>query len=370
MHNKIDNKYIGNAIDELSNLLGVREEAPTKMILKPFQHGKIGESIEAIANYLGLPVAVNLSYVPSTYRQGNSENRFESSDLATKDSTGRGVEGITAQVSIPSFIPLYGASKLQNFTVNVKISDNCRKYPQTFVTIMAHELSHILLHSLRHKEKNNEFYADLTAMILGFSKVTWIGRKVVETRKKLFSIETLTTTYGYLKDEQFNFAYDKIIEIRKNSINLKKKLRKMLPAYREQLYSCRKELFRFEKYMEYLDENKNRAIRKEDTPKIILFHKPDYADEFTAIIRINEERLEATNAFCASPIHYTPMKLNSLYEEIRTSIHDLREQFDLLHKDVWILRKYVGTHHRNIVDRQFILQDKQDKIVGPESYLH
>jgi len=157
MDSNIDKKYISNAIDELIKLLGIKEEVPIQMILDPFHAGKVKESIETIANYLGLPIAVNLSYVPAGYQKRNSGNRFESSALAKTNHAGRGVEGITAQVSIPSYLPLYGASGLQGFPISVKISDNCRRYPQTFVAVMAHELSHIVLHSLWHKEKDNEF---------------------------------------------------------------------------------------------------------------------------------------------------------------------------------------------------------------------
>ena len=184
MDSNIDNKYISNAIDELINVLGIKERIPLEIIRKPFHAGNIKGCIENIANYLGLPIIVNLSYVPAGYQQRNSGNGFESSALATTDHTSRGVKGITAQVSIPSYLPLYGTSGLQGFPISVKISDNCRRYPQTFVAVMAHELSHIVLHSLRHKEKDNEFYTDLTAMILGFSNVMRNGRKVIETREK------------------------------------------------------------------------------------------------------------------------------------------------------------------------------------------
>jgi Zn-dependent peptidase ImmA (M78 family) len=60
---------------------------------------------------------------------------------------------------------------LNNFPINVWISENCKDKPETFMTIMAHELSHVLLHSLRHKEMDNEIYTDITAILLGFSVV-------------------------------------------------------------------------------------------------------------------------------------------------------------------------------------------------------
>lgn len=363
MRNKISTKYISNAIDELVNLLGVKEGVPMKMICEPFYAGNIKECIENIANYLGLPITVNLSYVPATYQQRNSGNRFESSALATTDRAGRGVEGITAQVSIPSYLPSYGTSGLQNFPISVKISDNCPRYPQTFMAVMAHELSHIVLQSLWHKEKDNEVYTDLTTMILGFSEVMKNGRKVVEIKENIFSTETLTTTYGYLSDEQFNFVFNKINEILKKNVNLyvdlKKRLLGRLTGYRNRLFSYRKELFRFRKFVEYLDKNQNKVIRKSDLPKVVLSHQLGYTDEFMMAMRRHEEKLEEINGFCAGLIRYTPHytqhRINALQkftEEVDTLIFDLDEKLDLLHTDVVILRKYVAIIYRFKINRQ------------------
>jgi len=361
MDSNIDNQYISNAIDELINLLGIKEEIPYEIILKHLRHGDIEEGIKKIANYLGLPIAINLSYVPARYLQRNTVHRFESSALAKTNHAGRGVEGIIAQVSIPSYLPLYGTSRLQGFPINVKVSDNCLEHPETFMAIMAHELSHIVLHSLQNKEKDNEFYTDLTAMILGFSKVMEIGRKVVETKNYVILTQTSTTTYGYLSDKQFYFAFNKISEIRKKNINLKKRLLKKLISYRKQVYSYKKELFRFKKFVEYLDKNQNKAIRKEDSPKIVLFHQLNYTDEFTSVIRSNEEKLKQINDFYVGLIHYTQQGLNSLrkfVEEIDTLISDLKGKFDLLNNDVNTLSKYVGISYKLKINRQSIPCEK------------
>ena len=357
MDSNIDNKYINTAIDDLISLLGIKEEIPIETMLKPFRAGNIKGCIENIANYLGLPIVINLSYVPSNYQTRNAGNGFESSALAATDRAGRGVEGITAQVSIPSYLPLYGTSGLQGFPINVKISDNCLRYPETFAAIMAHELSHIVLYSLQHKERDNEFYTDLTAMILGFSKVIEIGRKVEETKNYVILTQTSTTTYGYLSDKQFYFAFYKISEIRKKNINLKKMLLKKLTTYRKPLSSYKKELIRFKKYVEYLDKNQNKVIRKENSSKIVLFHQLDYTDRFTAVMRSNEEKLKEINDFCVRLVHYTQPALNSLQkfdDEIETLISDLKKKFDLLHNDVNTLGKYVGFLYKRKINRQTI----------------
>jgi len=356
----IDNKYISNAIDELVNLLGIKEDISTMVTYSPLNTRNVKLFIENIANYLGLPVVINLSYVPANYQARNTNSGFKSSALATTDRAGRGTQGITAQVSIPSYLPLYGTAALQGFPINVKISDNCLKHRETFVAIMAHELSHIVLHSLWHREKDNDYYIDLTAMILGFSATMLSGRKTVETREKFMSTETLTTTYGYLPDEQFYFAFNKISEILNKNITLKKKLLKKLPTYRKQFSSYKKEFLKFNKFVEYLDKNQRKRIRREDAAVIVSFHQVDYTERFAEVIRSNEGKLKEINDYCAGLTHYTQPRRNSLQKlskEIDTLISDLKGEFNLLNKDVNTLGKYVGFLYKWKINRQFIKGD-------------
>ncbi|MFC1929000.1 hypothetical protein ACFLXK_05315 [Chloroflexota bacterium] len=351
---KIDYNYISNAIDELVSLLGIKEDVPIDTILEPFSAGDIKGCIENIAHYLGLPVVVNISYVPAKY-QRDSRDRFETSALVKTDRAGQGVEGITAQVSIPSYLPSYGSSGLQNFPISVKISNNCQRHPAAFMAVMAHELSHILLHSLRHKEKDNEFYTDLTAMVLGFSYVVLSGRKVVETRENYASIETTTITYGYLSDEQFNFAFNKIDKILEKYKDLKEKLIKKLATYKNLLSLYKKEVLKFNNFVEELDKNPTKKIGSQDGAKIVEFHQSDYADRFTAIMRSNEARLTEINDFCVGLVHYSQPRLNSLqkhHKEIDTLISDIKREFDLLHGNVNTLRKYVGFFYKRKINRQ------------------
>ncbi len=98
---------------------------------------------------LGLPIRITLSYVSKEFRLGNTEG-FRSSGLSRTDWTGRGVDGITAQVSIPDYLPLYGSVALAGYPISVRVSENCLERPETFLAIMAHELSHVLLRSLCH----------------------------------------------------------------------------------------------------------------------------------------------------------------------------------------------------------------------------
>ncbi len=345
---EVDNSYISNAIHELVGLLGVKEDIDREIVLRPLKTGNAKKAVEGIANYLGLPISVNISF----------SDKFESSSLTKTDDSGRGIGNITAQVSIPSYLPLYGSSELQGFPISVKISQNFQRYPETFMTVIAHEIAHIVLHSLWHKEKNNEFYTDLTAMILGFASVMKDGRKIIKSREKFMSTETLTTTYGYLSDEKFDFAFNRIDDILTEQRYFKTTLSRKLTTYRQQLSSYRQEFFKFNKFSECIDKNQRKRIKSEDGAKIVEFHHLDYAHRFTIVIISNEERLNEIHNYCMGIIHYNKTTLESLQKfdsEIDSLILKLSKEFDLLKNDTSIMRKYVGFFYKRKIDRQSTL---------------
>jgi len=205
MEEKIKNDYIEKALDELIPKLGTKEFIDHQKLILLIESKKIKECIKEIALYLGLPIEVNLSYVPKGYRPGSNDG-FQSTHLVKTDQHNHGIGGITAQVSIPSNLPLYGTSRMINFPISVRLSEDCAENPATLISVMAHELSHIVLHSMWHKEKDNEYYTDLTAMLLGFALIMRTGRKVVKSKTDhqylLVTVRsvttTSTTTYGYL----------------------------------------------------------------------------------------------------------------------------------------------------------------------------
>ncbi len=349
----ISNEYINNAIDELTTQLGVKEPIAIQTILKPLRARNIKGCAESIAGYLGLPIVVNLSHAP-----------FESTGLAKTDYAGRGVAGITAQVSIPNYLPLYRTPGLEEFPIFVRISDNCLRYPVTFAAIMAHELSHIVLHSLQHKERDNEFYADLTAMILGFSRVMKDGRKLretqtVQTKNYIIYSETVTqtttTTYGYLSDSQFKLASDKIERIlrryRASCRDSKEELVRKLSDYEKKILVYKRELFRFSKFIDYVDNKRITRMSQEDVAKLIAFHQPGYVDRFAGVLRSNEENRR--QIYDGLPVglskstasHYTtgtPDSLRALCNDVGALLSNLEQECTSLKNDIGVLKKHVG----------------------------
>ena len=351
----VDNKYISKAIDELAEFLGIKEDIPAESVLYPLYNGNTKKCIERIANHLGLPITVNLI----------TSESFESCDLVTTDDAGQATEGITAQVSIPSHLPLYGSSELQGFPIQVKVSGDCERYADAFVATMVHELSHIVLHSLWHREKNNEIYTDLAAMLLGFAMAMRRGRYAVETTQIGMGWEQTTTTrFGYLTDNQFEFALRRINAILKTSrtaLNtVRTKIARTLITYKKQLALYRKMFYEFNKLIEYIDRNPGNKIRKEDAPKIVEIHSLNYGERFLSVLRSNEKKLKEIELlysgwFKHPQNHYSAQKLNSLevfYNDLNRLLSSLTHECDLLKDDVAILRRCFSFFDRLQINRQ------------------
>ena len=347
MDNRIDRKYISNAIDELIRSVGVKEDADCGRLETLLHAKETKKCIKVIASQLGLPIEINVSFVPKDYRPG--ESYYKSQDLSRTDSRGRGIEAITAQVSIPHNLPLYGTKALTNFSINVKVSENCNEQPMTFVSIMAHELSHVLLHSLMHPQKDNEFYTDLIAMILGFSSFTEKGRKSIKTTDTLLTTETQTTTYGYLNDRQFFFARSKINSILKKYKSIKKQLWDEITEFKKICSESKKTLLRFSKFLGYLDNHRDKKIRKADTSKIVLFHQTGYTQEIEKATRESEKLLTDVTNFCKNLVHYTD-HTQDLVQQYLKQVKALRESLEgkrrVLDDDVKMLRRYVSLWFR------------------------
>jgi len=350
----VSNEYISNAVDQLTIQLGVKEPVAVATILKPLRAGNIKECTQRIAAYLGLPVEVNVSHALPMVSTG----------LAKTDCDGRGVGGITAQVSIPSYLPFYGTPGLEKFPIFVKVSENCLKYPLAFAAIMAHELSHIVLHSLQHKERDNEFYADLTPMVLGFSKVMKDGRKVKETqivdsRNYVVYSQTLTqtttTTYGYLTDSQFKLVFDKIDRIlkeyRASCRDSKQGLRRKLTDYEKGIRVYRHQLSKLDRFMKYVDRDRTTRMSQENAARIIAIHQPGYFDRFENILRSNEEKCEQIyprlplGLSSSTASHYTTKtegSLRLLCNDVDVLLSSLEQECLVLKNDIAVLKKYVS----------------------------
>ena len=276
----MDNKYLENSIHSLVQLLGVHDSAPVAEYISLIRTGQVKECIESIAQYLRLPIKVNLLYVSP---EDIGHTQFQSTGLVHTDSSGRGVGGITAQVLIPPDLPMYGSDRFRNMTFTVKISNEATSNPQTFIGVMAHELTHVVLYSLWYKDKENEVHTDIAAMLLGFADAMKHGRKVVTEETPFLSAnnsrKTTTTTYGYLNDSEFDYVHYYISGLIKARETKLSGISREINNTNIALKRLTKEIVFFEKWLPILGKRGNLKMIPTDSQKIMQFYYPGFTED-------------------------------------------------------------------------------------------
>jgi uncharacterized protein YeeX (DUF496 family) len=244
-----------------------------------------------------------------------------------------------------------------NYPINIRVSEDCADNPMTLVSVIAHEISHVLLYSLWHKEKENEFYTDLTAMMLGFADVMWSGRKIVKTNtftdygflSSSTTTTTRTTTYGYMSDENCRFALYKIEEILETYRGEKNKLVHKINGLEKKLRKQNIEILYFKKYLDYVDKHLKQKISQEDGHWIASFHQADYTEEFEFAMKSMGNEIKQFASFVRNLNHYTDYSFEEIkkYEaKLRSIDVDMNSKYDRVRGAVIILKKYVSIGYR------------------------
>jgi hypothetical protein len=343
MFEKLSKKEIDEALSELIDKMGVKEDvsfaAFKDHIIKKDKQG----CTEEIARLLDLPVRITLSVASEDYRQENAR-RFVSNAVVQTDEDRRGKEGITAQVTVPRYLPVWGTSDLTGYEIEVLVGENCLARPDTFITIMAHELSHILLAAIRSPHKDSEFHTDLVPILLGFGEFVRRGRKISYDTINGNTTTTHTITYGYLSDEIFNQAYVHVkaflgvVQKKKRIFN--KLFRGTDAALNETVR--RKEIFK--DYFLKISSSRPQKMKKEHAQRIVELHGQDMDGDLQAYCSGARKKLEDASAFVQNLSRYTRKAAEELDFHTKT-LADISKELDRkaegILKDAKIMRKYI-----------------------------
>lgn len=345
----VEEDYLNNALDELIGTFGVSEEI--FLNYRPITKAQSKDAkrvIEEIAIEMGLPVKVDISFVPKRYAAGGG-NRFESTQLSRTDKTGRGIEGITAQVHVPEHMPLYGSKELKGFIVKVRVSDNCLENPETFVAVMAHELSHVLLKSIRHPRWNDEIFTDIVPVVLGFGRSIREGRKVISYSTDRDVKIKHTTTYGYLSDTDFEMVYSRVSQLLGYYTLKRDTLSSTLRKLRKQSDSLRSKLQKLQEFIGYLSERRSARIRKQDSTRIVELHSLDYKSNIEFQIDSYKKTLDRIESFVKSLNCYTDSAVTEM-QECSNTLASIKEKLDNLSQttkdDLRILKRNMSFKRR------------------------
>jgi len=311
MYEHLTSQDVATAMDMLSRAVGVRENVRLDLP-SAIPRQDIPMWVQKVADLLGLPVQVTVTFVS----KDSSKAGFGSTALSRTDSRGRGTHGIAAQVSIPPDLPMFGTSRLRGFPIKVRVTETCGRSPATFVAVIAHELSHVLLFSLRHPKKDSEFHTDLVPLLLGFRSIVERGRTHVEQRE----------TFGYLTDSQFTRA-DRWTGRRLDDARVKgDHVAELLRRLAATLQVASKEVARFRAYRAYVNRHPPENLKRGDADKLVRFNDVDYTRDWDRDIEMASKQLEDVGGEISPMAHYTeaylkrldrqPDRLSGLAEEV------------------------------------------------------
>lgn len=347
MIDRLTNHEIDLALEELVPLLGIREAVDTYNLMILLQNKDVSGAISGVTGILGLPVKIKLSFVSATYRpnRSGSTDGFQTTSLTHTDWRGRGSESITAQVQIPPGLPMFGTPALKDYPVQVRVSENCYENPETFLAIMAHELSHVLLASIRYVKKDNELHTDLVPILSGLGATVRRGRRVKKNTYNGNQTITHTTTYGYLPDVQFTYACDCVNKMLDRYRREKNDLLKQVHLIHNQIENVVQDLAVFRKYYAYLDDHPVTAMKEKHARRIVQLHTHDFGHEWgDAIASLDKSRKEV-ESFANNLDHYTAKGLERLKKYTR-DLESAFEKLDALEKEIGsdtrVLGSYIG----------------------------
>ena len=335
-------EYIDAALDEIIRLVGIKENISIETILEPLRKNQLLDCVKTVAKHLGLPCKFDIIV----------NDEFLRKRLVLNPNASTGTSSVTAQVHIPRDLPLYGTSKMQDFPIRITIRGDCVRNHETFVAILVHELSHVILHSLWYSKKDSEIYTDLVAMVLGFSEIIRKGRKKVVTKQaNSSSVTTTTTTYGYLTDVLFDFAFHKVQATLRTEkrlhVALQEELICKIALCSRQLALWKKQVLLLKELVNDIDRNSLRRIRKEHVKRIIEIHELNFFDTAESIISDKDRELRkiVDNSINAAreTKHYTLQEktcLNTYLKKLETLSSYLLEELSKLESDMNILRRY------------------------------
>jgi hypothetical protein len=206
---------------------------------------------------------------------------------------------------------------------------------------MVHELSHVLLNSLMHKEKSNEIYCDLVGVVLGFSDIIKIGRVVVKSSTFNDVIHTETTTYGYISYKQFIFAGKIVKKYLKKCKKSNKKYIRRVGKYNKQLNKIRINSDKLKNYWGKLNKNIPKNISKEDGLKIQKLYQYGYFEDTESVIKMCDSNISYFRNLLNNNTHYPGNymeKIEAKNVELNGIINGLGEK---LNNDIKVLKRYI-----------------------------
>ena len=269
--------FIDKAIDDLFTTIWVREYIDIKAILEKWKSWT-DNLCKFIANNLWLDLNFQIEYVDDIF--------FRTKQMSTQ---GESLVWLKAQIELPSNIENLSWNNVTWTIIKVKILKEKNDNVLSLATILVHELSHIILYLNKSNQKENEYYTDLTGMMLWFKELFKIGRKSIKYTQIRSILETQTKktviTYGYLNDEEFEFACTKISNILSGYYEIENQLTIIKKKLSDNINLSKRHLISLEKILIVVPKN----IAENDFLKIKDYYDINFIDKYKIFLHKEEK---------------------------------------------------------------------------------
>lgn len=347
MFENLPERELDEAVQEMVDTLGVREDWTQLSRFPSLNRENVTECVAAIGRQFGLPVRFEVSCVSGDYRT----EAFHSRALVNTDSSGRGVDSIAAEVCIPPDLPFFGSDSLRGLAIPVKLVEGCWLQPETLVSVLAHEMSHVLLRAMRHPRQHSELHADLVPLVLGFRKVVDDGREVITVEGST----RYTTRFGYLSEVQFKRAFWKVTGIL-NEFREKKTYALACASEGASLLERAKLwLHEFTECLLHLDAKPPKKMTSATARKIVECHVPDYTRDWETAIRDAADLIERVRRTVNVIEHYTSQSSSEIQRarlSLEAALPRLRTVVQEIESDGRLLRAQTGVLYRLRTERR------------------
>ncbi len=195
----LTNEQIKQYIDQLVSFYGHCDPIKETALSILFQQNLYGECLRQIMIYMRLKTRIKITYLPTHAYQDDKSLGY---------------------VTIPETLPFIGTPAFKEMLFVICAKAEAKQNFHTFVYMLSHEVSHIVLHGSNHPLKQSEMATDLCTLVFGFEEFVSKGRCTIASNPVLGSQSLVTT--GYLSHEQVLFATSYLRTLRKKASNKKR----------------------------------------------------------------------------------------------------------------------------------------------------
>lgn len=237
---KTDTQKISAEVKKIINCIGISERVDAEPIKKLIHEKKTKSAIMAIAEHLSLG-NLNVSVMRKTTpkKDENSTNHHTLAEVNVSD------------------VGVFGSTHFKYRPCNITIYPGSEDNPDTFISVIAHEFCHIVLHSVKIPEKDTndeERLTDLAVIFSGFSDIYKNGKR---NRAR-------DTTIGYLSDDETSLA----CSLYSFELEEAKVFREELQKEYSDIMDKNSDKIRFINMVAKFLQNKNQKLNQEDVSKI------------------------------------------------------------------------------------------------------